>query len=66
MTYIISYKLKGDDKVRLARLNANGYSEAVDKAEEGIKIINDRFKEYNQQFELVTVTSLESLENWEV
>lgn len=65
MIWIISYKLIGSRENLFSKLEAESYGEASDKAKRVIKLINNRMKEYNQQFEIVNITPLKCIESWD-
>lgn len=63
--YVITFRHLKSGNISLAKLTGEGYGDAHEKATRVMKRINERLKEHNQEFELVKITPLSSIEDWD-
>lgn len=62
MIYIILYK-SFNGEIKITRLQADNYTVANKNAQEVIEILNETYR-FDAKCKLISVQSLESLENW--
>ena len=62
--WLVTYQTIGFSQNNYAKLNADKFSDALNRVNEVIAFLNEKNKEYNLQYKLVNVTPLESIESW--